>query len=119
MPFLIPDTAKELSKTTVKIYKSRLNKLADVFDIDTIEKIVANPKPVVAAIHSLTDEIEDMESRKAERRMYFSAVFYVLHNQPILKVPDNPLRVAFAKNNPTLKEGNWKPQFNPDTPQKK
>ena len=113
MPFTIPPNPKPVSATTAKIYKSYLNRLA-ILGIETIEEIVKEPYDTVCAIDILTMMFDDEEERKKESRFYYSAVFYALYGQPILKDPDNELRKGFAKNNPTvLKDGVniWKSRY--------
>lgn len=105
MPFTLPPNPKPISATTAKTYKSYLNRLA-LLDIDSIEKIIQSPIDTVVAIEILTMMFDDEEERKSQARYFYSAVFYALYGQPILKDPHNELRKGFAKNNPSvLKDG--------------
>lgn len=107
--FTLPDTAKPLnSETTKKIYKRHLNRLA-ALDFDTIEKIVAAPEDVIQAIDLFVSFEKDKEKRKAEARVYYSAVFYVLYEHPFLKDPENILRISFQRFRPNLGDKKWVP----------
>ena len=76
MPFLLPLTfQKELSPTTQKIYKGKLNNLSKegFLDIDSLKK---DPKAVIETIKKLTGD--DMTDKaQYSRRLYLSAIFWV------------------------------------------
>lgn len=82
MPFLLPlvfpvraPPKTELSETTKKIYKSKLNKLSTEGFTD-VDSLKANPKAVIEAIKKLTGE-ETTDALQALRRTYLSAIFWV------------------------------------------
>jgi hypothetical protein len=60
---------------SVKIYKSLLNRLAEA-DFDTKEKLAQHPKQVIYLIENVVDG--DDSKARAEKRQYYSAVFYAL-----------------------------------------
>ena len=82
MPFLLPlvfpvrkAPKTELSDTTKKIYKSKLNKLSTegFLDVDSLKN---DPKAAIEAIKKLTgDEMTD--KAQYSRRLYLSAIFWV------------------------------------------
>jgi len=77
MPFELPATfQKDLTMSTRKVYKSKLNKLAQagfstVHDLDTKRRLV------IQAIEELTNS-GDGEKERNLRRYYLSAIFWVL-----------------------------------------
>ena len=73
--FQVPEiTSKTISPNTLKIYKSKLNFLSAV-GIDTRDKLLENQELVCKIIHEL-------QSSNSEARVYFSACFYVLADNP-------------------------------------
>lgn len=68
-------SGKPLSKNTVKIYTSLLNRLAQA-GIDTKEKLVHEYKFVIDLIQTIHDE--DTSGDKDIKRKYYSAIFYAL-----------------------------------------
>lgn len=102
MSFQIPDTAKSVSPTWKRTYGKYLNRIAEISDIDTIQKVLKNPKTVIDAIDLLILVEDDLEKQKYQARVYYSALFYVLYGQPILKKQKNIFRKNFHRFNPTL-----------------
>ena len=91
--YLNPEKAS-LSKTTVTMYKNRLNKIAALSyeqkndaPITSKADILKNPQRVVDLIHAFTPE-------RAQRSVFFAAVFYAIGRQ----TEDNPLVKAFQSN---------------------
>ena len=78
-----------ISQNTVKLYKKLLNRLAES-DFDTKEKLVAESKSVVDLIETVVDN--DEREGRAERRQYYSAVFYALDQYH----PDTPAKKVYA-----------------------
>lgn len=108
--FTLPDSVKPVAEASKKIYKTYLNRLA-AFEIDSIEKILMYPDDVNQIIEVLVGFEDDLEKKKAEARIYYSAVFFVLYEHPILKDPENVLRLGFQRYRPaTTKTGEkWVP----------
>jgi hypothetical protein len=81
MPFEVPEeTSKpDLSKNTVKIYKSKLNKLAEAGFTDTTA-LTLQPKAVCDEIVRLEPDGVSMNGRM-RRRLYISSIFWVLPEQ--------------------------------------
>ena len=77
MVFILPDTfkEKELSPTTQKIYKSKLNALARR-GYDTPAALIAKKKEVIAAIEEIAGE------DRQKKRCILSAIFWVLPSIP-------------------------------------
>ena len=82
MPFLLPlvfpvrkAPKTELSDTTKKIYKGKLNKLSTegFLDVDSLKN---DPKAAIEAIKKLTGE-GMTDAIQALRRTYLSAIFWV------------------------------------------
>lgn len=71
---------KELSKATKKIYKSCLNQLSE-FGIDTKEKLMKNQKKVIALLNELIEGDDDAARHK--KRVFYSAIFFALHEKPL------------------------------------
>jgi hypothetical protein len=113
MPFQFPADVKEtiqsgkragepLSKATIGIYRSRLNRFAD-YGISSLEHIMKRPKATIATINTLarndmgsTDGLSDEEVAKRLRqakRNYYNALFYIMPK----KITDksNAFYVAF------------------------
>jgi len=77
MPFDLPATfQKDVAPTTAKIYKSKLNALANKGH-DTVEKIQNNQKEVIASIKEITGEDNDEKSRHS-RRTILSAIYWAV-----------------------------------------
>ena len=72
-------TGKPLSKVSIKIYKSLLNRLAQA-EIDTKAKLVENPEEVISIIDFVVEGEGEMAN--AEKRKYYSAIFYALDEYP-------------------------------------
>ena len=68
-------TGKPLSKNTVKIYKSLLNRLAEA-GIDTKQKLLDEHRFVIDLLQIIHDQ-ESSEDKDVKRK-YFSAIFYAL-----------------------------------------
>lgn len=82
MPFEKFESTKTLSKTTQKIYTSALNRLA-LMEIDTREKLMSEQKFVIEVLEAIFDEDNDKE--RHEKRVYLSAIFWALNDQPLKK----------------------------------
>jgi hypothetical protein len=87
MPFTLPAETKEgLSKSTMGVYKTRLNRISE-FGIDNLEKLLTNSKHTLRIINILvkrelvsegkSQEQIDKDTRQL-RRNYLNAIFYVL-----------------------------------------
>jgi hypothetical protein len=89
MKFQLPDVLhKELSKTSEKIYKGRLNALAKG-GFDTVDALLNNKKKVVALIKEATG---DDEKQKMVARQFISAISWVVDPA---KMPKNNLYHRF------------------------
>jgi hypothetical protein len=72
-------TGKPLSKISIKIYKSLLNRLAQA-EIDTKAKLIENPEEVITIIDFVVEG--EGEVANSEKRKYYSAIFYALDEYP-------------------------------------
>jgi hypothetical protein len=108
--FIVPEiTSKEVSALTIKMYKSRLNKLVP-HGFSTVDELVTHPQRVVEVIDTLfpgndpspehkrlsTCICEQCKLRETKRH-YYNAIFYALADTEFIKTP-NPLYYAFRKN---------------------
>ena len=82
MPFHIPESAKKysrsgepLSKHTISVYKSLLNKLANQ-GWDDMNKLLQFQTDVIKYIDTLDDT--DSDAARQLKRRYLSAIFFVL-----------------------------------------
>jgi len=100
MEFRIPDTAKAVAVNTAKVYRRHLNRIATVSGVDTVEKIVNDPKDVVYTISLLILLEPDEDKRKTLARIYYSAIFYAMAGHPYLSKPSNILRTSFHTYDP-------------------
>lgn len=87
-----------LAKTTVAIYKNRLNQIAELSALDGKDPIknkadiLADPSRVVEIIHAASDD-------RKKRAAFFAAIFYAIGRQDLDKDPTAlPLVRAFQKN---------------------
>lgn len=81
LKFTIPDDAPEKNKNTVAVYKRHLNILAKELVITTVEEALAQQKEITEFV---TKKVPDTDiSYKAKRRVFFSALFWVLTNKPL------------------------------------
>ena len=97
------NSEKQLAKTTLKIYKARLNQIAELSKqrheindqhpvITTKEDILKNPSYVVNIIESYSED-------KKKRAAFFASVFYSTGRLDIQKDPSlTPLVSAFQRN---------------------
>ena len=94
MPFILPDTFnKELTEASVKVYRSRLNKLASL-GFDNCESVKKYPSKVI-------DAIKDMP--KNDQRGILSAIAWVV------KMPDNnPYHTYVTTHVNPEPKGGWK-----------
>ena len=108
--FSIPEiTSKTVSVNTLKIYKSRLNKLVP-HGFSTVDDITARPQQLVDVVNTLfqgndpsaehqkisTCRCEQCKLRES-KRYFYTAIFYALADSEFIKTP-NPLYQAFRKN---------------------
>lgn len=91
-------TTKSLSDETKKVYKAKLNKLAQQGFV-TKDDLIANQDGVVKLVESLIADVPD-ERRAREGRLYFSAIFAAIHGDPLLDKPENTFRTAFRSYSP-------------------
>ena len=77
MPFQMPEelVKKELSPVSLKIYKSKLNKLASK-GFDTVEKLKKESKAVLKEIEEIVG-VENDEKTRYNKRVFLSAIFAV------------------------------------------
>ena len=68
--------SKVVTSTTLKIYKSKLNKLADQ-NILRVSDILQNQDKVIEIAK------QDTDNHPAKMRLFLSAVFYVLSDVPL------------------------------------
>jgi hypothetical protein len=90
MPFEFPDPLpakpnskkpdEQLSKNTIRIYKSYLNKLAKQ-GFDTIDTLIERDAEVVKAIDASSDD-------NTKRRFFCSAIFFILYGNPYMSKPN-------------------------------
>ena len=94
MAFILPDTFnKELTEASVKVYRSRLNKLASL-GFDNCESVKKYPSKVI-------DAIKDMP--KNDQRGILSAIAWVV------KMPDNnPYHTYVTTHVNPEPKGGWK-----------
>lgn len=79
MPFQLPSplpSNKQLSVFTIKVYKNRLNKLANA-GFDTVHKLLMNPYAVQEVIKQHANE-HDETKRKQDIRVFLSAIFWIV-----------------------------------------
>lgn len=109
MKFTLPTiTSKDVSPNTVKIYKSRLNKLA-ARGFTSIHAIMLDPHAVIAIINELFPGNDsspehqpssfcrcDQCRTRENKRQYYTAIFYALADSPYSKSP-NPLYNEFQR----------------------
>jgi len=77
MPFELPATfQKDLAETTKKVYKSKLNRLAEA-GFYNVHDLDSKRRQVIQAIEELTNS-GDGEKERNLRRYYLSAIFWVL-----------------------------------------
>jgi hypothetical protein len=72
-------SGKPLSKVTVKIYKSLLNRLAKA-GVSTKQQLVEDSQYVIDLLDIIVDA--NGEEGNAEKRKYYSAIFYALDELP-------------------------------------
>jgi hypothetical protein len=108
--FTLPAKVKPVSAATAKVYKTYLNRLA-AFDITSVGDILARPVEVNEVIEILASVEDDIEQKKQQARIYYSAVFYVLYENPFLEDPQNVLRLGFQRYRPktTTSGEKWLP----------
>jgi len=108
--FTLPAKVKPVSPATAKVYKTYLNRLA-AFDITSVGDILTNPVDVNEAIEILASVEDDKEQKKQQARIYYSAVFFVLFENPFLEDPQNVLRLGFQRYRPksTVSGEKWIP----------
>jgi hypothetical protein len=74
--FQLPQTSSSVTDGTLKIYKSKLNKLASQ-DILTPSDILQQQDKVIDIAK------KDTKNDAAKMRVFLSSVFYVLHDAPL------------------------------------
>jgi hypothetical protein len=72
-------TGKPLSKVSIKIYKSLLNRLAKA-GISTKQQLIEDAQYVIDLLDIIIDA--KGEAGNAEKRKYYSAIFYALEEMP-------------------------------------
>jgi hypothetical protein len=82
--FEIPAAKSELTKGTIKNYKTQLNKLADEGH-DTREKLLKNKKAIIKYV-SNTENGLMTDKAKHKKRVIMSAIFYALGDEPKTKL---------------------------------
>lgn len=71
----VSKTGRPLSKNTISTYTTKLN-LLSIADIDTIQALVDYPQHTI--------DIIDFEAKSdRDKRIFYSAIFYALHNRPL------------------------------------
>lgn len=100
MPFTLPPVYSTViesgkrkgeakSKGTIGVYTNRLNQIADATGVDTLEKVIAQPKRVIKFISGLSPIGEESDdSFRARKRTFYSAIFMIL--PPEMKNTPNP-----------------------------
>ena len=97
-----------LSDSTLRAYKTKMNRLYKE-GFQTVEDLVQRPEelvktiskivsPVKGEVDGTTDTVltdKEEEQKRREGRIYFSAVFAVLHGHKYLEDQNNKLRVAY------------------------
>ena len=88
------------SASTIALYKVHLNKIAKATGHDTVDKLLANSRSVIAAIKTLSAKKpgESPNAHLARTRIYYSAIFYIL--PPDIKAKPN----AFYRANKKVQE---------------
>jgi hypothetical protein len=67
------------AKGTIIVYKNRLNQIANATGVDTLEKLIAEPKRVIKFIKEVAPmDGEEEKMFRARVRTYYSAIFMVL-----------------------------------------
>lgn len=82
--FEVPVAKSELSKGTIKNYKTQLNKLSDEGH-DTREKLLKNKKAIIKYV-SETENGLMTDKAKHKKRVIMSAIFYALGDEPKTKL---------------------------------
>lgn len=98
--FSLPEKVKPVAPGTEKIYKLHLNRLA-AFGVSSVEDILNDPVSVNETIEILTAFEDDDEKRKTSARLYYSSIFYVLYENPVLQNPKSILRQGFQRYPPS------------------
>lgn len=80
MPFEKFQSTKTLSKGTQKIYTAALNRLA-LMEVDTKEKLISEQDLVIEVLKAIFDQDDDKD--RHEIRVYLSAIFWALHDEPL------------------------------------
>ena len=101
MPFILPDdvTPGDRAASTVKAYKTRLNKLANM-GFDDVPKLLKKPKDVIAAINELHTH-DDETLTKSKRLEMLTGVMYALSATPNTNKKKLMYKKAFDLNKTT------------------
>lgn len=79
MPFIVPsDIKKVLTDNTIKNYKAKLNILSKNLNINTVQELIDNSETVINFINEYIPGDESKDRYK--KRVFYSAIFYVLDN---------------------------------------
>ena len=92
--FPFQTTKTNLSDSTLRAYKTKMNRLYKE-GFQTVEDLVQKPDDLVKKITDLVSSAKDEEQKRREARVYFSAVFAVLHGHTYLEDKNNKLRLAY------------------------
>ena len=91
--FILPsETTKIISVNTLKIYKSKLNKLANN-GFNSVDSLIQNQIEVINLINNMVNGDED--KHRQEKRLIYSAIFFVLPQEVLAQ--QNEYYFAFQK----------------------
>lgn len=75
-------STKPVSDGTARVYKSKLNKLVP-YGFTKTQDLIDKALLVIETItYKLTNNITPEDKQRTERRLYYSAIFYALHDHP-------------------------------------
>jgi len=85
--FEYPVTTKVLSTNTIRIYKTKINRLSTITNYTTVQEFLDNPKDVINAINAIipTQDTEDekiLNELRNDRRSYLNALMWIFTDIP-------------------------------------
>jgi transcriptional accessory protein Tex/SPT6 len=83
----ISRNGKELTKFTIRIYKTKINKLSTITNYTTIQEFIDNPKDVINAINAIipiqdTEDDKILNELRNDRRSYLNALMWIFKDIP-------------------------------------
>jgi hypothetical protein len=77
--FMLNPEKKNLTKNTVKTYKSQLNKMSGALGYTTAGHLITKHKQILAWSRTTYPEV-------VKRKLFLSSVFYILNQKPFIKM---------------------------------